>query len=171
MATYVLYVRARILIRVRFAETSKNQCSRLDLHGSSGLLKLNRRNEVRAVSLVSIVSEDAQFRQSVKALVESAGLQANTYSTLQAMLDSEEAQSRGCLVFHSEENALNDSALWERLRVVCTGWPAILVTERGNVRAAVQASKAGIRDIVETPCRDKQLLERIVYALQANVLT
>ena len=57
---------------------------------------------------MSIVSEDAQFRQSVKALVESAGLHANTFPTLQAMLGAEALQSRGCLVFHSEGNALND---------------------------------------------------------------
>ena len=114
-----------------------------------------------SVALVSIVSEDAQFRQSVKALVESAGLQANTFPTLQAMLDSEEAQSRGCLVFHSEENALNDPAQQERLRVACTGWPTILITERDNVRTAVQAMKAGVRSVVQKPYRDSELLEHI----------
>jgi FixJ family two-component response regulator len=111
--------------------------------------------------LVSIVSADAQFRQSVKELVESAGLQASTFPTLQALLDAEEPQSRGCLVFHSEENALNDSAQREQLHVACTGWPAILITERGNVRAAVQAIKAGVRSVVQKPYRDMELLERI----------
>ena len=114
-----------------------------------------------SVALVSIVSEDAQFRQSVKALVESAGLQANTFPTLQAMLDAEEPQSRGCLVFHSEENALNDPAQQERLRVACTGWLAILITERDNVRTAVQAMKAGVRSVVQKPYRDSELLGHI----------
>jgi two-component system response regulator FixJ len=118
--------------------------------------------------LVSIVSEDAQFRQSVKALVESAGLQANTFPTLQAFLDAEQPRSRGCLVFHSEENALNDSSLRERLRVACTGWPTILVTEGGNVRTAVQAMKAGVRSVVPKPYRDKELLGHIEKLLHSS---
>ena len=111
--------------------------------------------------MVSIVSEDAQFRQSVKALVESAGLQANTFPTLQAMLGAEALQSRGCLVFHSEGNALNDPAQQERLRVACAESPAILITERGNVRTAVQAMKAGVRSVVQKPYRDSELLGHI----------
>ena len=160
-STYVLYVHARILIHLRFAETSKIQRSRPDFNGSCGLSRLNRRKRGGAVSLVSIVSEDALLRQSVKALVESAGLQANTFPTLQAMLDSEEAQSRGCLVFHSVENALNDPAQQKRLRVACTSCLAILVTERDNVRTAVQAMKAGVRSVVQEPYRDSELLEHI----------
>ena len=111
--------------------------------------------------MVSIVSEDAQFRQSVKALVESAGLQTNTFPTLQVMLDAEEPQSHGCLVFHSEENALNDPAQQKRLRVACTGCPTILITERDNVRTAVQAMKAGVRSVVQVPYRGSELLEQI----------
>ena len=119
--------------------------------------------------MVSIVSEDAQFCQSVKELVESAGLQANTFPTLQALLDAEEPESRGCLVFQSEKNALNDPAQQARLRLARTGRAGILVTEQGNVRTAVQALKSGIRDVVQKPYRDRELLERIVNALEANV--
>jgi len=114
--------------------------------------------------LVSIVSEDAQFCQSVKELVESAGLRANTFPTLQALLDAEEPESGGCLVFHSEQNALNDPTQQDWLRLACTGRAGILVTEQGNVRTAVQAFKAGIRDVVQKPYRSKELLERIVHA-------
>jgi len=114
--------------------------------------------------LVAIVSEDAQFRQSVKELVESAGLQANTFPTLQALLDAEEPESRVCVVFHSEKNALNDPAQQARLRLACSGRVGVLVTEQGNVRTAVQAFKAGIRDVVQKPYRSKELLERIVKA-------
>jgi len=120
-------------------------------------------------SLVAIVSEDVQFRQSVKERVESAGLQAYTFPTLQALLDAEELQACGCLVLHSETNALNDPAQRSRLRLACTGRVGILVTEQGNVRTAVQALKSGIRDVVQKPYRDRELLERIVNALEANV--
>jgi len=112
--------------------------------------------------LVAIVSEDAQFRQSVKELVESAGLKANTFPTLQAVLDAEEPKACGCLVFHSEANALSDPVQQARLRLVCAGRGGILVTEQGNFRTVVQALKAGIKDVLLKPYRDGELLKQIL---------
>jgi FixJ family two-component response regulator len=119
-------------------------------------------------SIVLIVSKDAPVRQSVKALVESAGLHAATFPTLQALLDADEPESRGCLVFYPQNNTLGDPAQQARLAAVCAWWPGILITERGNVPAAVQALKAGIRDVVQKPYRDRDLLEQILKVLEAN---
>jgi FixJ family two-component response regulator len=118
--------------------------------------------------IVLIVSENAQFCQSVKVLVESAGLQAATVPTLQALLDAEHPQSRSCLVFHPENNTLDDRAQQARLAAACAGRPGILIVGRGNVPTAVLALKAGIRDVVQKPYRDSELLERIEKILEAN---
>jgi len=118
--------------------------------------------------IVSIVSEDVQVRQSVKALVESAGLHAATFPTLQALLDADEPESRGCLVFYPQNNTLGDPAQQAGLAAVCAWRPGILITERGNVPAAVQALKAGIRDVVQKPYRERDLLEQILKVLEAN---
>jgi len=118
--------------------------------------------------IVFIVSEDAPVRQSVKALIESAGLQAATYQTLQALLEAQEPESRGCLVFCPRNGTLGEGAEQVRLAAACAGRPGILITERGNVSTAVQAFKAGIRDVVLTPYRDTDLLGKILKALEAN---
>jgi FixJ family two-component response regulator len=123
---------------------------------------------VSSFSWIAIVSVDAHFRQSTKELVKSAGLQVNTFPTLPALLDAEELQGCDCLVFHSEKNALNDPAQQAWLRAACAGRSGILITEPGNVRTAVQALKAGIREVVQKPYRDKELLQRILNALEAN---
>jgi FixJ family two-component response regulator len=122
-------------------------------------------------SLVSIVSADAQFRRLVKELVESAGLQADTFSTLQALVDAEESQSHGCLVVHGEVNALSDPLQQRLLRRACAGRAGVLVTEQGNIRTAVQALKAGIQDIVQRPYRDEDLLKRIVQLDRDHALS
>jgi FixJ family two-component response regulator len=119
-------------------------------------------------STVFIVSEEVAFRQSVKMLVESAGLQAGTYATLQALSDTLEPDTHGCLVFYPGNNTLDDPAQQASLTAVCAGRPGILVTERGNVPMAVQALKAGIADVVQKPYRDNDLLERIVKALATH---
>ena len=119
-------------------------------------------------TVVFIVCEDAQFRQSVKQLVESVGLRTATFPTLQALLDAVESSSRGCLVFYPENNTLDDPAQQVRLAALCAGRSGILITERGNVSAAVQALKAGISDVVQKPYRDRDLLEQILKVLEAN---
>jgi FixJ family two-component response regulator len=112
-------------------------------------------------TIVLIVSGDASVRQSLKELVESAGLSATVFPTLQALLDTGQAENPGCLVFQPENNVLDDPAQQARLRAACAGWPAILIAERGNVPTAVLGLKAGIRDVVQKPYRGKELLEHI----------
>lgn len=118
--------------------------------------------------VVLIVSEDAQFRESVKQLVESVDLRAAIFPTLQALLDADEPPPRGCLVFYPENNTLGDPVQQARLAAACAGRSSILITERGNVPVAVQALKAGIGDIVQKPYRDKELLGRIEEVLEGN---
>jgi FixJ family two-component response regulator len=117
---------------------------------------------------VFIVSEDAQVRQSVKGLVESTGLQAATFATLQALLDGQEPEAHGCLVFYSRDNIPGDQTQRAQLTAACAGRPGILILERGNVPMAVFALKAGITDVVQKPYRDKDLLEQILKALEVN---
>jgi two-component system CheB/CheR fusion protein len=119
--------------------------------------------------VVFIVSEDAQFCQSVRTLVETAGLRAITFPGLQALLAAEEPVSHGCLVFYPQHDTLGDPQQRALLAAACAGRPGILVIERGNVPVAVHALKAGITDVVQKPYRDKDLLERIVNALEVPV--
>jgi FixJ family two-component response regulator len=121
--------------------------------------------------IVFIVSEDAPVRQSVKALVESAGLQVAVFPTLQALLDRQQPESRGCLVFYPRNDTLGDPAQQARLAAACAGRPGILILERGNVPMAVQALKAGITDVVQKPYWDKDLLEPIGKVLAVNALS
>ena len=118
--------------------------------------------------IVFIVSEDTQIRQSVKGLVESVGLQAATFATLQALLDGQEPEAHGCLVFYSQDNIPGDQTQQAQLTAACAGRPGILILERGNVPMAVFALKAGITDVVQKPYRDKDLLEQILKALEVN---
>ena len=120
-------------------------------------------------STVFILSEDAQFCRSIRTLVESAGLQAITFPTLQALLDAEEPESGGCLVFYPQNDTLDVPEQRALLAAACAGRPGILIIERGNVPAAVHALKAGIADVVQKPYRDKDLLEHVAKMLDAGV--
>lgn len=118
--------------------------------------------------IVFIVSEDALLRQSIRALVESAGLQVATFPTMRALLDAEAPESFGCLVFYPRNNILDDQTEQARLAAFCAGRPGILIIDSGDVPVAVLGLKAGITDVVQKPYRDKDLLGHIVKVLEAN---
>ena len=71
-----------------------------------------------------VVSADAAVRDSLIALVESAGLQSETFPSLQAFLEVEPGR-KGCLVFDANVSDLSDP---ER--------PSILGVARGKDQAA-----------------------------------
>lgn len=117
---------------------------------------------------VSIVSEDAALLESIRDLVESAGLPVATFSTLQGFLGSPEWESRGCFVFHPRSDTLNDPAQRERLAVACASQSGILISDGGDVETAVHAVKAGVRDVVQKPYRNEHLLEQIKSTLETG---
>jgi FixJ family two-component response regulator len=137
-----------------------------NLHGRGQSISLQKAPMPEPIVL--IVSPDGLVRQSLKALVESAGLRAAAFPTLQALLEAEAPQSRACLVFQPENNTLDDPGEQKRLIAACASQPGIVIIERGNVSKAVQALKSGIGDVVQKPYRDKELLEHIETVLEVN---
>ena len=117
---------------------------------------------------VFVVSGDAAVRDSVKTLVESAGLKAETITSLQAFVDVVEPGRRCCLVFDARAGDLDDSQGQARLVAACARMPALLITDRGDVRTAVSALKAGATDVVQKPYKNHSLLSSIKTTLKAR---
>ena len=118
--------------------------------------------------VVFVVSADAAVSDSVKNLVESAGLPAETFRSLQIFLDALEPGRRGCLVLDTYISDLRDPQWQSRLAAAYTLIPGLLITDRGDVQTAVRAVKAGAMDVVQKPYRDENLLDSINKALQAD---
>lgn len=118
--------------------------------------------------VIFVVSDDAAVGDSIKDLVESAGLRAENFPSLRAFLDAVEPGRRGCLVFDAHVGDLRDRQRQTRLAVAYSRIPVILLTDRGDVAMAVHAVKTGARDVVEKPYRDKNLLDSINRVMQED---
>jgi FixJ family two-component response regulator len=118
--------------------------------------------------VVFVVSDDAPVCDSVKELVESAGLQARILPSLQAFLDVVGPEDRGCLVFDAKVSDLRDSQRRARLVAACARLQVIVLAEHGDVPMAVYALKAGATDVVQKPYGRPSLLDRIKKALEAG---
>ena len=118
--------------------------------------------------IVFVVSADAAVSDSIKALVESAGLPAETFRSLQMFLDAVEPVRRGCLVLDAHIRDFRDPHWQVDLAAAYNRMPGLLITDRGDVPTAVRAVKAGAVDVVQKPYREQNLLDAIIAVLQAD---
>lgn len=114
---------------------------------------------------VFVVDDDAAVRDSIHELVESVGLQAESYDSAHAFLHTFTAQRAGCLVLDVRMAEMSGLVLQERLNEIEALIPVIVLTGHGDVPTAVRAMRSGAVDFIEKPYRAQSLLDSINGAL------
>jgi len=114
---------------------------------------------------IIIVDDDADVRDSLRALLESAGYTVQAYESAKQVLAQQNLASGGCLVADIRMPDMDGLALQEELIARRVGIPVIIVTGHGDVPLAVKAMKAGAIDFIEKPFDDELLLESVKRAL------
>jgi two-component system response regulator FixJ len=114
---------------------------------------------------VFVVDDDADARDSLCALLESAGVSAEAYESAQAFLDAYQPQRSGCLIADIRMPDMDGLELQEELNRRNAGLPVIVVTGHADVPLAVRAMKAGAVDLIEKPYDDELLLASVKRAL------
>lgn len=113
---------------------------------------------------VFVVSDDPAIRDSLAELAASAGLRAETFSSIEAWLEATPSARRGCLVLDARVSDFAGPERLSRFAAICARRPVLLLIDRGDVPIAVRALKGGAVDVLEKPYRDQSLLERIQRA-------
>jgi len=121
-----------------------------------------------AEQTVFIVDDDDAVRDSIQELVESVDLQAQSYASGQAFLDSFQPERPGCLVVDVRMADMSGLLLQQKLGDLGAGIPIIIITGHGDVPMAVHALQAGAVDFIQKPYRDQLLLDSIIKALAAD---
>jgi two-component system response regulator DctR len=114
---------------------------------------------------VFIVDDDAAVRDSIAELVDSVGLEAESYDSASAFLQALEPGRPGCLVLDVRMAEMSGLVLQQRLHELGIGLPVIVLTGHGDVPMAVEAMKNGALDFIQKPYRDQALLDSINAAL------
>lgn len=113
---------------------------------------------------VFIVDDDADVRDSLRALLESANYKVNDYGSAKAFL-AEPVKSCGCVIVDIRMPDMDGLELQEELVKREAGIPVIVVTGHGDVPLAVRAMKAGATDFIEKPYDDELLLQSVRRAM------
>ncbi len=114
---------------------------------------------------VFIVDDDRGMRKSLSWLVESVGLNVETFESARQFLDSKAYERSGCLVLDVRMPGMSGVELQNQLVNQGVDMPTIIVTGFGDVPTAVRAMKNGAVDFIQKPFSDQMLLDRITQCL------
>ena len=118
---------------------------------------------------VFVVDDNVSVCQSLRELLESAGLAVETYQSSEEFLAVYDPARAGCLVLDVRlRHGKNGLDLQDELRRRKAMLPIIVLTGHGNVPTSVRALKAGAIDFLQKPAPPKVLLERIRAALEID---
>jgi len=114
---------------------------------------------------VHVVDDGPAMRESLRWLLESASLTAETYGSAVEFLERFDPSKPGCLVLDVRMPEMTGLELQKELSARGIAIPIIFITAFGEVSAAVRACKGGALDFIEKPFSDQRLLEAIHDAL------
>jgi FixJ family two-component response regulator len=117
---------------------------------------------------VFVVDDNVGVLNSLRALLESAGLAVETYASAEEFLAAYDPERPGCLVLDVRLRKSSGLDLQDDLRRRKAMLPIIVLTGHGNVPTSVRALKAGAVDFLQKPVPPKLLLERIRAALDGD---
>jgi FixJ family two-component response regulator len=117
--------------------------------------------------MVFVVDDDVSVRESLEALIETAGWRTKTFATALDFMDNRSDTSPSCLVLDVSLPGLSGLDLQRRLGDR-RGLPIIFITGRGDIPMSVQAMKAGAVEFLTKPFSDEVLLAAIRRALESS---
>jgi two-component system response regulator FixJ len=112
-----------------------------------------------------IVDDDAAVRDSLRALLESAGFAVTDFDSANALLESPAIRNGSCVVADIRMPDMDGLTLQEELSRREILLPVIIVTGHGDVPLAVRAMKAGAVDFIEKPFDEQVILHSVQKAL------
>jgi two-component system response regulator FixJ len=117
---------------------------------------------------VFIVDDEEAIRDSLSCLLQSVGLRAEAYRSARDFLRAYDPRRPGCLLLDIRMPGLSGLELQERINAAGGRTPIVVITGHADVASAVRAMKAGAIDLLEKPCSDEVLLDRVRAALEKD---
>ena len=116
---------------------------------------------------VFIVDDDEAVRDSIQALLDSAGLETIAFDAAEPFLEQHDSTVAGCLALDVHLPGLSGIDVLARLKEAGTDrLMTIVITGEGDIETAVVAMKLGAADFIEKPFDDDVFIERVQTLLQ-----
>lgn len=114
---------------------------------------------------VHVIDDDDAARDSLRFMLEAAGVRVRTYESAKDFLASMADAEAGCIITDVRMPEITGIELLERVRKTSDRFPVIVITGHGDIPLAVEAMKLGAVDFFEKPYDDEALLAAVQSAL------
>jgi FixJ family two-component response regulator len=118
---------------------------------------------------VYIVDDDPDMRDSLRWLIKTVGLRAETFPSAAGFLRDFAPNGPGCLILDVRMPGTSGLDLFEDLVARGEGMPVIFITAYADVAMAVRAMKCGAVEFVEKPFNRQTLLDKVQRAIKDDV--
>lgn len=125
--------------------------------------------EIQAKTLVRIVDDDEDLRESAKMMLSYAGWKVATYPDARAFLTEDSPSVPGCAVVDIRMPGMSGPELQAEMLRRAISLPIIILTGHANVDLAVMILKAGAFDFLQKPVDEIVLLETISKACEESL--
>ena len=115
-------------------------------------------------SLVYIVDDDPDMRDSLRWLMKTVGIRAETFASATEFLRDFTPNGPGCVILDVRMPGTSGLDLFEQLVARGEGMPVIFITAHADVPMAVRAMKSGAVEFVEKPFNRQTLLDKVQRA-------
>jgi FixJ family two-component response regulator len=117
-------------------------------------------------SLVYIVDDDPDMRDSLRWLMKTVGIRAQTFASADEFLRDFTPNGPGCVILDVRMPGTSGLDLFEELIARGEGMPVIFITAHADVPMAVRAMKSGAVEFVEKPFNRQTLLDKVQRAIK-----
>jgi FixJ family two-component response regulator len=118
--------------------------------------------------IVFVVDDDAAVRLAIKDLLESVGIQVQTFASGAEFKARTPAEAPSCLILDVRLPGMSGLEFQRELTAAGVEIPIIFITGHGDIPITVQAMKAGAVDFLTKPFREQELLDAIHKAVDRD---
>ena len=116
-------------------------------------------------SIVHVVDDDEAVRDSMRALLESYGIEVCAYASAREFLAESAAHPRGCVLLDLHMPGMTGLELLETLQAQGLRVPVIAITGRSDSVLKERAARAGAVTLLDKPVSDEMLMNSLARAL------
>jgi len=119
---------------------------------------------------VYVIDDDVSIRESIKGLLESAGLRSECFETAENYLQTEPSSGPSCLILDVSLPGMNGMDFQRQLNQAGRRIPIIFITGYGDIPMSVRAMKLGAVEFLTKPFLDNDLLDAVRQAIARDAI-
>ncbi|MGA9352370.1 MAG: response regulator [Terriglobales bacterium] len=119
----------------------------------------------RTSKIIAIIDDDEAMQDSLRDLLEAAGLVARCFGSAEEFLESDLHTRAVCLIVDIRMPGMSGLELQARLKEEERQIPIIFITAHGDARMKIRAMREGAVEFLSKPFDHQLLLKRVRAAL------